>query len=145
MNWGNFPIFANRFAEIAQLVERWLPKPKVAGPSPVFRSTHKNGCKSDIYWFDIPNERHLKGCLSPYLEVKYGGKLMINVEKKYRKTSAITSTITHAEKWTKSEQIRVHIFNWISFHWRDRSDIKSSCNNQTRRCATESVYGIIAC
>ena len=25
-------------AEIAQLVERWLPKPKVAGPSPVFRS-----------------------------------------------------------------------------------------------------------
>ena len=26
-------------AEIAQLVERWLPKPKVAGPSPVFRSS----------------------------------------------------------------------------------------------------------
>lgn len=25
-------------AEIAQLVERWLPKPKVAGSSPVFRS-----------------------------------------------------------------------------------------------------------
>lgn len=27
-------------AEIAQLVERWLPKPKVAGSSPVFRSTN---------------------------------------------------------------------------------------------------------
>ena len=29
---------AGDVAEIAQLVERWLPKPKVAGPSPVFRS-----------------------------------------------------------------------------------------------------------
>ena len=34
----NNRIFANVFAELAQLVERWLPKPKVAGPSPVFRS-----------------------------------------------------------------------------------------------------------
>lgn len=31
MNYG-------RVAEIAQLVECWLPKPKVAGSSPVFRS-----------------------------------------------------------------------------------------------------------
>ena len=28
-------------AELAQLVEHWLPKPRVAGSSPVFRSTHK--------------------------------------------------------------------------------------------------------
>ena len=28
----------NLFAAIAQLVERWLPKPKVAGSSPVCRS-----------------------------------------------------------------------------------------------------------
>ena len=26
-------------AELAQLVEHWLPKPRVAGSSPVFRST----------------------------------------------------------------------------------------------------------
>ena len=27
-------------AELAQLVEHWLPKPRVAGSSPVFRSKH---------------------------------------------------------------------------------------------------------
>ena len=27
-------------AEIAQLVEHWLPKPRVAGSSPVYRSGH---------------------------------------------------------------------------------------------------------
>ena len=27
------------FAELAQLVEHWLPKPRVAGSSPVFRSS----------------------------------------------------------------------------------------------------------
>ena len=30
--------FAIAFAELAQLVEHWLPKPRVAGSSPVFRS-----------------------------------------------------------------------------------------------------------
>ena len=29
-------------AELAQLVEHWLPKPRVAGSSPVFRSLFKN-------------------------------------------------------------------------------------------------------
>ena len=29
------------YAEIAQLVEHWLPKPRVAGSSPVFRSKDK--------------------------------------------------------------------------------------------------------
>ena len=29
-------------AELAQLVEHWLPKPRVAGSSPVFRSKRKN-------------------------------------------------------------------------------------------------------
>lgn len=33
----------NANAVIAQLVERWLPKPKVAGSSPVYRSR----CKSE--------------------------------------------------------------------------------------------------
>ena len=28
----------SKFAELAQLVEHWLPKPRVAGSSPVFRS-----------------------------------------------------------------------------------------------------------
>ena len=30
-----------RQAELAQLVEHWLPKPRVAGSSPVFRSKKK--------------------------------------------------------------------------------------------------------
>ena len=29
-------------AELAQLVEHWLPKPRVAGSSPVYRSTEKH-------------------------------------------------------------------------------------------------------
>ena len=29
----------SKFAELAQLVEHWLPKPRVAGSSPVFRSS----------------------------------------------------------------------------------------------------------
>ncbi len=33
-----FLIFVFYFAELAQLAERWLPKPKVAGSNPVFRS-----------------------------------------------------------------------------------------------------------
>ena len=44
-----FSYICKPIAEIAQLVERWLPKPKVAGPSPVFRSTYSNDCKSIIY------------------------------------------------------------------------------------------------
>lgn len=35
----------NLFAAIAQLVERWLPKPKVAGSSPVYRSLYSNSYK----------------------------------------------------------------------------------------------------
>ena len=31
--------FKTPFAELAQLVEHWLPKPRVAGSSPVFRSS----------------------------------------------------------------------------------------------------------
>ena len=36
-------------ADLAQLVEHWLPKPRVAGSSPVFRSskTPKNGAKRE--------------------------------------------------------------------------------------------------
>ena len=39
-SYFSFPYFcaAKVFAVIAQLVERWLPKPKVAGSSPVYRS-----------------------------------------------------------------------------------------------------------
>jgi hypothetical protein len=42
-------------AEVAQLVERWLPKPKVAGSSPVFRSKEgargkKQGAVSMVKW-----------------------------------------------------------------------------------------------
>ena len=33
-----FAYLCNRFAIVAQLVERWLPKPKVAGSCPVYRS-----------------------------------------------------------------------------------------------------------
>lgn len=36
-----YNIFKNKmknYADIAQLVERWLPKPKVAGSNPVVRS-----------------------------------------------------------------------------------------------------------
>ncbi len=38
LNNKNFCIFASEIAVIAQLAERWLPKPKVAGSSPVYRS-----------------------------------------------------------------------------------------------------------
>ena len=31
----------NNFAVVAQLVEHWLPKPRVAGSSPVYRSKVK--------------------------------------------------------------------------------------------------------
>ena len=36
----HFVIFAFAFAIVAQLVERWLPKPKVAGSCPVYRSQY---------------------------------------------------------------------------------------------------------
>ena len=42
-------IFAKRFAEIAQLVEHQLPKLRVAGSNPVFRSKETKPCKSSIY------------------------------------------------------------------------------------------------
>ncbi len=36
----NFILYlCNIFAIVAQLVEHWLPKPRVAGSSPVYRST----------------------------------------------------------------------------------------------------------
>ena len=38
MHYQLFCIFAVANAVIAQLAERWLPKPKVAGSSPVYRS-----------------------------------------------------------------------------------------------------------
>ena len=38
----HFVIFAIAFAIVAQLVERWLPKPKVAGSCPVYRSRRLN-------------------------------------------------------------------------------------------------------
>ena len=41
-NKGKNRIFALAFAEIAQLVEHQLPKLRVAGPSPVFRSPVQN-------------------------------------------------------------------------------------------------------
>ena len=34
-------LFSSHQAELAQLVEHWLPKPRVAGSSPVFRSKKK--------------------------------------------------------------------------------------------------------
>lgn len=37
-----------RFATIAQLVEHWLPKPRVTGSSPAYRSmknSHLRNCK----------------------------------------------------------------------------------------------------
>ena len=34
----SFDYLCIRFAIVAQLVERWLPKPKVAGSCPVYRS-----------------------------------------------------------------------------------------------------------
>ena len=51
------------YAEVAQLAERWLPKPKVAGSNPVFRSNFvfimERGVrffKQDGKWYaDIPN------------------------------------------------------------------------------------------
>ena len=37
----SFDYLCIRFAIVAQLVERWLPKPKVAGSCPVYRSKKK--------------------------------------------------------------------------------------------------------
>ena len=34
-------LLLSKIAELAQLVEHWLPKPRVAGSSPVFRSTFR--------------------------------------------------------------------------------------------------------
>ena len=44
-------------AVVAQLVERWLPKPKVAGSRPVYRSKKmKNfGVSENFLIFAIPN------------------------------------------------------------------------------------------
>ena len=42
-----------RFATIAQLVEHWLPKPRVAGSSPVYRSKII-GCTNQCTLFFSP-------------------------------------------------------------------------------------------
>ena len=41
--------FKNDAADLAQLVEHWLPKPRVAGSSPVIRSSKipENGAKRE--------------------------------------------------------------------------------------------------
>ena len=38
---GSRPRYTDRCADVAQLVEHWLPKPRVAGSSPVVRSSRK--------------------------------------------------------------------------------------------------------
>lgn len=45
--------FRIKHAIIAQLVERWLPKPKVAGSSPVYRSSNRGDGS-----FDCCNQRN---------------------------------------------------------------------------------------
>ena len=44
LSWSQQQLCSDSFfvqAELAQLVEHWLPKPRVAGSSPVFRSKEK--------------------------------------------------------------------------------------------------------
>ena len=49
---GNFPYLCIPTAELAQLVERWLPKPKVASSNLVFRSdTRKAGIFPAFFHF----------------------------------------------------------------------------------------------
>ena len=49
---GNFPYLCIPTAELAQLVERWLPKPKVASSNLVFRSvTGKTGISPGLFSF----------------------------------------------------------------------------------------------
>ena len=51
-------------AIVAQLVEHWLPKPRVAGSSPVYRSYLKirglGCCEAPYFWF-VQHERILRG------------------------------------------------------------------------------------
>ena len=45
LSWSQQQLCSDSFfvqAELAQLVEHWLPKPRVAGSSPVFRSKTSN-------------------------------------------------------------------------------------------------------
>ena len=43
-------------AVIAQLVEHWLPKPRVAGSSPVYRSTGKHPKGAFVAYMDEPHD-----------------------------------------------------------------------------------------
>ena len=54
-----------RFATIAQLVEHWLPKPRVAGSSPVYRSKTK---RLEYQWFNTNNKpiKSTKNPINPY-------------------------------------------------------------------------------
>ena len=46
-NRNVFLSFASHFAVVAQLVEHWLPKPRVTGSSPAYRSKSSKGVQMD--------------------------------------------------------------------------------------------------
>jgi hypothetical protein len=70
MNIGSILVLSATYAVMAQLVEHWLPKPRVAGSSPVYRSTNKALLAQLVehYTFNV-------GVTSPNLV----GRTMVNI------------------------------------------------------------------